>query len=74
MLIKSFGGNVWCKPCGFFQLSNQETTMDEKAVRGLIEQVRENAITRKDFIRNMIGYGLTCTLPLNVLNSIRVML
>ena len=48
--------------------------MDEKAVRGLIEQVRENAITRKDFIRNMIGYGLTCTLPLNVLNSIRVML
>jgi peptide/nickel transport system substrate-binding protein len=41
--------------------------MDEKAVRGLIEQVRENAISRKDFIRNMIGYGLTVPMAAQML-------
>jgi len=41
--------------------------MDEKAVRGLIEQVRENAISRKDFIRNMLGYGLTVPMAAQML-------
>jgi peptide/nickel transport system substrate-binding protein len=41
--------------------------MDEKAVRGWIEQVRENAISRKDFIRNMIGYGLTVPMAAQML-------
>ena len=41
--------------------------MDEKAVRGWIEQVRENAISRKDFIRNMVGYGLTVPMAAQML-------
>jgi len=33
--------------------------MNENEIRGLIEQVRDNGISRKQFIRHMIGAGLT---------------
>ena len=33
--------------------------MNESEIRGLIDQVRENGISRKQFIRHMIGAGLT---------------
>ena len=33
--------------------------MNESEIRGLIDQVRDNGISRKQFIRHMIGAGLT---------------
>ena len=43
--------------------------MDENGLRGLIEQVREQGISRKDFIRKMIGYGLTVPMASQLLMS-----
>ena len=40
-------------------LNFQESTMNESEIRGLIDQVRDNGISRKQFIRHMIGAGLT---------------
>ena len=35
-----------------------ENSMNESEIRGLIDQVRDNSLTRKQFIRHMIGAGL----------------
>jgi peptide/nickel transport system substrate-binding protein len=41
--------------------------MNENEIRGLIEQVRDNGISRKQFIRHMIGAGLTVPMAAQML-------
>ncbi len=41
--------------------------MNESEIRGLIDQVRDNGISRKQFIRNMIGAGLTVPMAAQML-------
>ena len=41
--------------------------MNESEIRGLIDQVRDNAISRKQFIRHMIGAGLTVPMAAQML-------
>ena len=43
--------------------------MDDNGLRGLIEQVRVKDISRKDFIRKMLGYGLTVPMASQLLMS-----
>jgi len=45
----------------------QESTMNESEIRGLIDQVRDNGISRKQFIRHMIGAGLTVPMAAQML-------
>jgi peptide/nickel transport system substrate-binding protein len=49
------------------QLNFQESTMKESEIRGLIDQVRDNGISRKQFIRHMIGAGLTVPMAAQML-------
>ena len=44
-----------------------ENSMNESEIRGLIDQVRENSLTRKQFIRHMIGAGLTVPMAAQML-------
>jgi len=48
-------------------LNLQESTMNESEIRGLIDQVRDNGISRKQFIRHMIGAGLTVPMAAQML-------
>ena len=48
-------------------LNFQESTMNESEIRGLIDQVRDNGISRKQFIRHMIGAGLTLPMAAQML-------
>jgi peptide/nickel transport system substrate-binding protein len=48
-------------------LNFQESTMNESEIRGLIDQVRDNGISRKQFIRHMIGAGLTVPMAAQML-------
>ena len=41
--------------------------MKESEIRGLIDQVRDNGISRKQFIRHMIGAGLTVPMAAQML-------
>jgi len=41
--------------------------MNESEIRGLIDQVRDNGISRKQFIRHMIGAGLTVPMAAQML-------
>jgi peptide/nickel transport system substrate-binding protein len=41
--------------------------MNESEIRGLIDQVRDNSLTRKQFIRHMIGAGLTVPMAAQML-------
>ena len=41
--------------------------MNESEIRGLIGQVRDNSISRKQFIRHMIGAGLTVPMAAQML-------
>ena len=41
--------------------------MNESEIRGLIDQVRDNGISRKQFIRHMIGAGLTLPMAAQML-------
>ncbi len=41
--------------------------MNESEIRGLIDQVRNNAVTRKQFIRQMVGVGLTVPMAAQML-------
>jgi peptide/nickel transport system substrate-binding protein len=45
----------------------QESKMNESEIRGLIDQVRDNAVTRKQFIRQMVGVGLTVPMAAQML-------
>ena len=44
-----------------------ENSMNESEIRGLIDQVRDNSLTRKQFIRHMIGAGLTVPMAAQML-------
>jgi len=48
-------------------LNFQESTMNESEIRGLIDQVRDNSLTRKQFIRHMVGVGLTLPMAAQML-------
>jgi|Laugresbdmm110sd_1035091.scaffolds.fasta_scaffold10100_2 peptide/nickel transport system substrate-binding protein len=48
-------------------LNFQESTMNESEIRRLIDQVRDNGISRKQFIRHMIGAGLTVPMAAQML-------
>jgi peptide/nickel transport system substrate-binding protein len=48
-------------------LNLQESAMNESEIRGLIDQVRDNGISRKQFIRHMIGAGLTVPMAAQML-------
>jgi peptide/nickel transport system substrate-binding protein len=48
-------------------LNLQESTMNESEIRRLIDQVRDNGISRKQFIRHMIGAGLTVPMAAQML-------
>jgi len=55
---------------GSFNLGNQmthEISMNESEIRGLVDQVRDNGISRKQFIRHMIGAGLTVPMAAQML-------
>ncbi|MEI6549957.1 MAG: peptide ABC transporter substrate-binding protein [Betaproteobacteria bacterium] len=41
--------------------------MNESEIRGLIDQVRDNSLTRKQFIRHMVGVGLTLPMAAQML-------
>ena len=41
--------------------------MNESEIRGLIDQVRDNGVSRKQFIRHMIGAGLTVPMAAQML-------
>ena len=41
--------------------------MNESEIRGLIDQVRDNSVTRKQFIRQMVGVGLTVPMAAQML-------
>ncbi|MBU3723557.1 MAG: peptide ABC transporter substrate-binding protein, partial [Limnohabitans sp.] len=41
--------------------------MNESEIRGLIDQVRDNSVTRKQFIRQMVGAGLTVPMAAQML-------
>ena len=41
--------------------------MNESEIRGLIDQVRDNSVTRKQFIRHMVGVGLTVPMAAQML-------
>jgi len=45
----------------------QESKMNESEIRGLIDQVRDNSVTRKQFIRQMVGVGLTVPMAAQML-------
>jgi len=45
----------------------QESMMNESEIRGLIDQVRDNSVTRKQFIRQMVGVGLTVPMAAQML-------
>ena len=44
-----------------------ENSMNESEIRGLIDQVRDNGISRKQFIRHMIGAGFTVPMAAQML-------
>ncbi len=41
--------------------------MNESEIRSLIDQVRDNSVTRKQFIRQMVGVGLTVPMAAQML-------
>ena len=41
--------------------------MNEREIQGLIDQVRDNSVTRKQFIRQMVGVGLTVPMAAQML-------